>query len=232
MTEAEWLACRDPEKMFEFLQDQPCGRKGLLFAAACCHRLLPLLGEPDFTIGTVKNKLISFLEKMDRDAGGPLPGLWLPALEVWYPGEEFDPLIRNVWQAVAYAFGAGTWDRAEAAAYHCAQAFAAFRAFPSSLTDPSLEGLPNEVLCRFLREVLGNPFHPVGIEPSVLIWNDSTVPRLAQVIYDERAFDRLPILADALEDAGCNNADILGHCRGSGEHVRGCWVVDLLLGKD
>ena len=54
---------------------------------------------------------------------------------------------------------------------------------------------------------------------------------LAGAIYDERAFDRLPVLGDALEDAGCADAAILAHCRGPGEHVRGCWVVDLLLGK-
>jgi hypothetical protein len=54
---------------------------------------------------------------------------------------------------------------------------------------------------------------------------------LAQAIDDERAFDRLPILADALEDAGCTDADLLNHCRGPGLHVMGCWVVDMLLGK-
>ncbi|HUR53438.1 MAG TPA: hypothetical protein VMZ71_04880 [Gemmataceae bacterium] len=54
---------------------------------------------------------------------------------------------------------------------------------------------------------------------------------LANGIYEERAFDRLPILADALQDAGCDNDGILTHCRGDGAHVRGCWVVDLLLGK-
>src|SRR5262249_15547114 len=62
-------------------------------------------------------------------------------------------------------------------------------------------------------------------------WLTSNVTGLAQAIYDERACARLPILADALEDAGCTTADILGHCRGGGEHVRGCWVVDLVLGK-
>jgi hypothetical protein len=64
-----------------------------------------------------------------------------------------------------------------------------------------------------------------------LTWNDGTVIKIAQAIYNERAFERLPILADALEDAGCDNADILRHCREPGEHMRGCWVVDLLLGK-
>jgi hypothetical protein len=62
-------------------------------------------------------------------------------------------------------------------------------------------------------------------------WQTSTATALAQAIYTDRAFDRLPILADALEDAGCDNADILNHCRQGGEHVRGCWVVDLILGK-
>lgn len=71
----------------------------------------------------------------------------------------------------------------------------------------------------------------LNIRRDWLAWNDGTVRRLAQSIYDENAFDRLPILADALEDAGCTDADILNHCRQLGEHVRGCWVIDLLLGK-
>jgi hypothetical protein len=57
------------------------------------------------------------------------------------------------------------------------------------------------------------------------------VPKLAASIYEQRAFDRLPVLADALEEAGCTDADILGHLRGPGPHVRGCWAVDLILGK-
>jgi hypothetical protein len=63
-------------------------------------------------------------------------------------------------------------------------------------------------------------------------WLTSTVVSLVQAIYDDRAFDRLPILSDALQDAGCENEDILNHCRSGGTHVRGCWVVDLLLGKE
>jgi hypothetical protein len=58
------------------------------------------------------------------------------------------------------------------------------------------------------------------------------VAALVPAIYDGRAFDRLPVLADALEEAGCQDADLLGHCRGAGPHVRGCWPVDLILGKE
>ena len=79
--------------------------------------------------------------------------------------------------------------------------------------------------------MIGNPFRLFTPDDTWLAWNDGTIRRIAQAIYDERAFDRLAILADALEDAGCDNADILNHCRSGGEHVRGCWVVDLLLGK-
>ncbi len=62
-------------------------------------------------------------------------------------------------------------------------------------------------------------------------WLTPTVVSLADALYRDRAFDRLPILADALEEAGCTNADVLLHCRQPAEHVRGCWVVDLVLGK-
>ncbi|MBN9117823.1 MAG: hypothetical protein J0I06_01415 [Planctomycetes bacterium] len=78
------------------------------------------------------------------------------------------------------------------------------------------------------RDIFGNPFCPVAVEPS---WLTSDVRALATGIYEDRAFDRMPILADALQDAGCDNDDILSHCRQPGEHVRGCWVVDLVLGK-
>jgi hypothetical protein len=92
----------------------------------------------------------------------------------------------------------------------------------------SVEALP----CRMLRDIFGPlTFRPVSVGPSLLLWNDKTVPRLAHVIYDEREFDRLPVLADALEEAGCHNEEILAHCRQEEIHVRGCWVVDLLLNK-
>jgi hypothetical protein len=81
-----------------------------------------------------------------------------------------------------------------------------------------------QTLADLTRDVMGNPFRFVSIDPV-------TVVAFAHAIYDECAFDRMPIHAFALEDAGCTNADILDHCRGPGPHVRGCWVVDLLTGR-
>jgi hypothetical protein len=86
--------------------------------------------------------------------------------------------------------------------------------------------------CLILRDIFGNPFRPVTIDPAWLRWKFDTVSAIARHVYEDRAFHDLPILADALEDAGCTNADILTHCRQPGEHARGCWVVDLLLGKE
>ncbi|MBP3958569.1 hypothetical protein J8F10_25245 [Gemmata sp. G18] len=80
-----------------------------------------------------------------------------------------------------------------------------------------------------MREIVGNPFRPVIFEQE---WRTSDVLSLAKGIYELSAFDRMPILADALQDAGCDNSDILNHCRGAGLHVRGCWVVDHVLGKE
>jgi hypothetical protein len=85
-----------------------------------------------------------------------------------------------------------------------------------------------EAQCMILRDLVGNPFRPITPYAE---WLSMTVTRLAETIYTDRTFDRLPILADALEETGCDNADILNHCRQPGEHVRGCWVVDLILGK-
>jgi hypothetical protein len=80
-----------------------------------------------------------------------------------------------------------------------------------------------------LRDIFGNPFRPVAFDPA---WRTSTAVALAEQMYDSRDFGAMPILADALQDAGCDSEDILNHCRAPGDHVRGCWVVDLVLGKE
>jgi hypothetical protein len=92
--------------------------------------------------------------------------------------------------------------------------------------------------CGLLRDVVGNPFRPAAVNPAWLSWNGGAVRRLAQAAYVERNLPageldpaRLAVLADALEEAGCADPEILAHLRGPGPHVRGCWVIDLLLGK-
>jgi hypothetical protein len=86
----------------------------------------------------------------------------------------------------------------------------------------------NQSVAALLRDIFGNPFRPVTVQPS---WLTGDVVTLAQGFYQERHFEAIPILADALEESGCTNPDILAHCRFGGHHVRGCWVVDMILGK-
>ena len=83
--------------------------------------------------------------------------------------------------------------------------------------------------CGSIRDIFGNPFRPVVADPA---WRTDTAVSLARQMYESREFGAMPILADALQDAGCENTDILNHCRDTAQgHVRGCWVVDLVLGK-
>jgi hypothetical protein len=80
-----------------------------------------------------------------------------------------------------------------------------------------------------LRDIFGNPFRPITFSPQ---WRTDTAVSLARQMYEARDFSAMPILADALQDAGCDSEDVLNHCRGDGPHVRGCWVVDLVLGRE
>jgi hypothetical protein len=92
-------------------------------------------------------------------------------------------------------------------------------------------GVPGDVQASILRDIVPAPFRPVTIKAGWLLWEGGTIRNMARTVYEEQAFDRLPILADALEEAGCADPALLGHCRQPGEHVRGCWVVDAVLGK-
>jgi hypothetical protein len=113
-----------------------------------------------------------------------------------------------------------------------AQAFeAAFCMTATSLPLAGYYGGEKEgeaALCDLIRCIFTNLIQPVVFD---LSWRTTTVKQLALSIYDERAFDRMPILADALEEVGCNNPDILEHCRRPGPHARGCWVLDAILGN-
>ena len=90
----------------------------------------------------------------------------------------------------------------------------------------------NRAQAALLLDVFGNPFRLAQVNPHWLAWNEGTIPKIARSIYDARAFEDLPILADALLDSGCDDEAIISHCRTPGPHVRGCWVIDLLLGKE
>jgi hypothetical protein len=87
--------------------------------------------------------------------------------------------------------------------------------------------------CELLRDICGPlPFRRVNVEPSLLTSNSGVVLKLAAAIYEDRSFDRMPVLGDALEESGFANQIILSHCRSQNDHVLGCWVVGAALGKE
>jgi hypothetical protein len=201
MTDQEWVECTDPERMLQFLLGKATERKLRLFAVACCRHILHLL--PD-------KRLHQAIEVAERFADGNATRDQLSA------SCRAAHLARRL-QAKVYG----------KAAADCANLMALNAAW-QAIRYSRLEELTQ---CHLLRDIFGNPFRPVCLDSATLRWQESTIVKLAQAIYDERAFDRLPILADALEEAGCANADILSHCRWAVPHCRGCWLVDALLAK-
>lgn len=87
------------------------------------------------------------------------------------------------------------------------------------------------VLANILREIVGNPFQTIHIDPCWLTWNGGAVPAIANSIYASPASNQFDMLANLLEQAGCFDVNIIAHCRNGGKHVKGCWVLDLLLGN-
>ena len=224
MTEQQWLTCTDPAPMLEFLWSKASDRKLRLFVCACCRRIWPLLkDERSRKVVEVGEQFADALtdDKCREDAllaaDRPMLALQRYLRKSRVPRPLPKALSAGIaarlacWPASSYA-GA-----VDACVTHTRQAL-----------DPC--GDPR--LCDLMRDIFGNPFRPSPPLPqAVLAWDNSTAARIAQAIYDERDFGRLPVLGDALEEAGCTDADILAHCRSAGPHVRGCWVVDLILGK-
>ena len=221
MTERKWLTgSSDPQAMLAFLSGRASDRKFRLYAAACCRRIWEQIPEP---------RSRAAVEAAEQHADGfidnsALTTAWCAAAEVLKKLMKRHPIRKGKHPARDAAFGAMTVAFPEAfrAAEGCA-------AMARSLDPtPAAEKAEAKWQCAVLRDLFGNPFRPLVAEPR---WLTANVVELACTIYEERAFERMPILADALMDAGCDNEEMLEHCRGEGPHVRGCWVVDLVLGK-
>ena len=223
VTDAEWLSCDDPTPMLAYLEGKASDRKLRLFAVACCRRVWEALNEDGRRAVEAAEGFADGLIAVNelRDSG----------LAARLPVDDYYDRANLGGHGVVLT---GHLAASESAFITCSPSFTLAASDRTAQFALLARGDPSESLmqCRLLRDIIGNPFHlspPVSF--AVLAWNDGIVRKMAQVVYEERAFDRLPILADALEDAGCTDGEILAHCRGPGPHVRGCWVVDLLLGR-
>jgi len=229
MTEGEWWSCNptDLDMMLTFLRENRAStRKVWLFACACCRGIWPLFTDQrsqaavevaeryvDGFVTSAELKAASNHASDAIDASGQTRALSIMAHRV--TGSEAKG---NPWSAASYAFA----DLLDAS-----WRLERFR-FTKKLTNGQRREI-FDVTAR-LQDIFGPlPFRDVSMDRTVLEWNDRTVHKIAQTIYDERDFNHLPILADALEDAGCDNEEILSHCRRPGSHSRGCWCVDLIL---
>jgi hypothetical protein len=224
MTEQEWLTSTDPAPMLEYLREMCSERKMRLLACACCRQIWDHLPDPR------SKRAVEVAERFADDQATPreLADARNAALAVTRRGP--DPAWAAYWAANVKAAGPleNTFDAAGAAgARQAAQKASGGRA--EAWTRVHTASVRDQVELVF--EVIGNPFRQPWLNPLWRGWEGGVLVQLAEGIYNERAFDRMPILGDALEEAGCADKSILDHCRGTTGHVRGCWVLDWLLEK-
>lgn len=229
MTEAEWLACNDPRPMLKFLRAKAGDRKIRLFAAACCRRAWhhikneqrrhAVVVAEQYAEGTVGEDDLT--KALDNAVGGEVTSC-VEYAACWAANKRTAVLHRIPFE-VAKAVASTTGQSASSSRWKNAR-------------DAELL-----VQASLLRCIFGNPErNALAIEPAWLAWHASTVKHLAQGVYQDRLLPagtldagRLAVLADALEEAGCDNKEMLGHLREpNGVHVRGCWALDLILSKD
>jgi hypothetical protein len=227
MTESEWDSCAYPVAMLRALLAcrKVSDRRWRLFACGCCHLIWDLFPDP---------------RNCDLVA----------AVEEFPDGHFEDPALERALVASSACESACRAEPAYWVAKHLGRGFYKFPAAVSAMsvadkvlrimadervgeTVAGSSGLPDEAMAGLVRDVFGPVlFRAVSVRPNVLAWGDRLVVRLAQAIYEERRWGDMPVLADALLDAGCDNEEVIQHCRQQGAfHTRGCWVIDLLLGR-
>jgi hypothetical protein len=285
MTEAEWLACEDPERMLEFLrgpvviemrdlfgrrvpfegypEQRGSDRQRRLLAVALCRRYWHLLDEShsrklvevgDDMSGQFSPSRVPLdscqkaVELAERSADEPVAAEALEAASeaadlFHHPAGDYAACYVDGWgpydheliaSGNAASAASRTCDRDMDFVPVCAVVRYLIRAEKELQYTQSVESNAKEVPAEYtvqaalVRNIFGNPFRPVVFSQE---WRTDTAVALAKGMYESRVFSAMPILADALQDAGCDNEDILNHCRQPGEHVRGCWVIDLLTGR-
>ncbi len=204
--ERAWLACTSPQEMLTLLLGKVSDRKLRLVACACCRSVWQAMPEDC-------RRVVELAERAEDDPSA------LPKVEA-------------IWDRMQRTSAFPPVGSRDGAAYAAARYASTSDGRAAVLAVQSLDALPDASArqCGLLRDVFGpRPFRPISVEAC---WLTSDVVGIARAAYEDREFDLLPILADALQEAGCAEPAILAHCRESGDHVRGCWVVDLLTGRE
>jgi len=221
MTETEWLTCDDPSAMIALLETtaRASNRTFRLFAVACCRTVwtelrdersraaveaAELYADGHITPDTMRKAFIAGYEAAgnvlaDSTSTNPAIGAFLSATRHINETATRTPATEDAAEIASHVWSYATKDKRRNLARW------------------------HHVL---LRDIFGNPFRPVAFDPA---WRTDTAVALARQMYDSRDFGAMPILADALQDAGCEDEQVLMHCRQPGPHARGCWVCDAVL---
>jgi hypothetical protein len=221
MTEAEWLAATDSERQ-KWLNRQTDLRKHHLYALACLPAIAHYVRDTRLVAAITtlaehveeRSSAVALYEAWEAASDAQSEMLSDPSEQRWY----------HITLAASYAVTAAAESEpilVAQTAGHCREVLRLANGSEAMRTEAAAQA-------DLLRCIFANPFRPVAFDPR---WRSETAVALAAAIYEARTFDRMPILADALEEAGCDHADLLAHCRGPGPHARGCWAVDLVLGK-
>jgi hypothetical protein len=231
MTEAEWLACTEPKLMLTQLHGDRVdgGRQRRLLACASCRLIWHLLREE-------KHRKAVEVSERYADGMADLAELSTASLAAHPAGSS---IVSRLVSVVAYATCFVDFvlpETVEAAVRIASLNLANERTGVRKAAKRTARSEVQARQCELMRDIFGNPFRPAALDPA---WRTPVVVALATATYEERILpagtldlQRLAVLADALEDAGCTDTVILAHLREPNPHVRGCWAIDLLLGKE
>jgi hypothetical protein len=233
--------------MLVFLRGKASERKLRLFEVACCRRMWNLLtDERSRTAVEVAERLADGLptssgpfrieiEAMEAVTPPTTTARFAATIAAWVPflssGLRRYTSDRAREAAVAAVCAVRSYSHVFNDGSSCPPTFGKMAVVDDALFAAGAVPWEWPVQAALLRDIIGDPFRPSSLNPDWLTWHDGLLVAMAQRIYDSRDFSDMPVLADALEESGCSDQDILGHCRSGGEHVRGCWVLDLVLGK-
>ena len=229
MTEAEWRTCGSRKHMCWALRARPFRpSRWVVFNLACLDRVADLIDD---------GRCTDYLRELAGFAAAPtgMSDMTAAADPLAVEREAVREAVRDVWGrrsdplrlARVATFRAVMRARYPTLATSEMVAVASARRLPADARFAH-QWDERRSHAELIREVFGNPFRPVAFDPE---WRTAAAVALARTMYEARDFAPMPVLADALDDAGCDHPDILGHCRGPGLHVRGCWVVDLVLNE-
>jgi hypothetical protein len=255
MTETDWLTCKDPYYLLEYLNERASDRQLRLIACSIIRHapfasdgrtiwdLLPeftYFGSPTLNCQTVVESAERFADGLETSQSWARARKYIGGLIWEAEGDTFFDDIEgregdsNFFMAMALAVQNTIRDLGERSADHLRwriHHILVYLRFARRNQGLKLHSKHERRVSDLIREIIGNPFRPVSLDLDRLASDGGEVSSLARSLYEKQDFSGMPILGSAFEKLGCEDPDILAHCRSTTGHARGCWVVDALIGR-